>query len=289
MDSDDFAKTARRLRVAVVVLDGTADEYWGSLCRNSGLRSPAAVHEYGELQALLDRDETDCLFFSVRARNIPAVGHAARALRGGFLGRDPFLPLLVAVEHPTGDDLRDLAGGGIDAVLLKPLTPAAILERLNFLTDHRLGFVVTADYIGPDRRRGQRAAATTGFPSLTEVPNSLLDRRISESASPMYCKLREKAWAEIRRRRLDCYAEALSALGARTLPTMAGDDESADARHLARLLADAGNWLSRAGVSTLAENAAGLARDLSAARGGSGLGGLRTGLESLCRDLRAAE
>lgn len=61
-------------------------------------------------------------------------------------------------------------GSGADVLVAAPISPSLILDRIEALVHSRKPFVITSDYIGPDRRfpddRGNEI-------EVVEVPNSL--------------------------------------------------------------------------------------------------------------------
>ena len=95
-----------------------------------------------------------------------------REIRHGKLGSNPFLLILGSIEHPTPEMVRNVLNAGLDDLLVKPLSLDVIVSRLKNLATARKPFVVTFDYIGPDRRNGKREGE--GAPTdLIEVPNPL--------------------------------------------------------------------------------------------------------------------
>ena len=109
-----------------------------------------------------------------------------------------------------------------------------IYERLLFLLNHRKPFVVTADYIGPDRRRKQREG--TQLVPLIEVPNPLAKAR-DNIAYPEFLKQVKQFSLEINHQKLERYAYQVSWLAERIVPGYRGNmiGEEMDA-HVDRLL-----------------------------------------------------
>ena len=72
------------------------------------------------------------------------------------IGTNPFI-FMVCIAHSGGTDLvRTCIDGGIDDLILAPISAASISTRISALANGRKPFVVTRDYIGPDRRRSER-------------------------------------------------------------------------------------------------------------------------------------
>src|SRR3546814_1821103 len=62
------------------------------------------------------------------------------------------------------------------SLLVKPLSTRIILDRIETVALHRKPFVVTSDYIGPDRRKAV-ARRDSNVP-LIEVPNPLREKML---------------------------------------------------------------------------------------------------------------
>lgn len=91
-------------------------------------------------------------------------------LRNNRIGKNPFVPVIVTIWEPTREVVQRVASSGTDDVLLKPISPAQIFERIHALVTNRKPFVVTSDYIGPDRRKDPQRGSQ--IPTI-EVPNTL--------------------------------------------------------------------------------------------------------------------
>lgn len=102
-------------------------------------------------------------------------------LRHNRLGKNPFVPVIVTIWEPTREVVQRVASSGTDDVLVKPISPAQVFERINALINNRKPFVVTSDYIGPDRRKNPRRGQQT--PTIS-VPNTLRAKVRGERLSP---------------------------------------------------------------------------------------------------------
>ncbi|MEG3618874.1 response regulator [Magnetovibrio sp. PR-2] len=96
-------------------------------------------------------------------------------------GTNPFLVTMALTENPSVDVVRKVVNSGADDVLLKPVSVKQILDRLGGLSKNRKGFVVTTDYIGPDRRKNGARPGTQEIP-VFNVPNPLLYKRSDSKA-----------------------------------------------------------------------------------------------------------
>jgi len=133
----------------------------------TNLREFASMQGFADEIAVTQPD----LIFADLALPDGDVCEAVRALRHGKLGSNPFLPVIFTTWNSDQGTIRRAVDAGADDVLLKPVSIKTLVERIEVLAHARKPFVVTADYIGPDRRK----AADRGESSipLIEPPNVL--------------------------------------------------------------------------------------------------------------------
>lgn len=93
-----------------------------------------------------------------------------RALRNEPNVPNPFSCLIVTTWAPTPALLTRVTNTGADDLLLKPVSPKQVQDRVASLIELRKGFVVTADYTGPDRRKSPREGAQV---PVLDAPNTL--------------------------------------------------------------------------------------------------------------------
>lgn len=94
-----------------------------------------------------------------------------RQVRHVEIGKNPFIAIITLV--PAADEalIRKAINSGTDDILVTPITAGKLMDRISKMTRERKPFVVTADYIGPDRRTGHRPG-TQQIPRI-QVPNPL--------------------------------------------------------------------------------------------------------------------
>jgi DNA-binding NarL/FixJ family response regulator len=131
------------------------------------------LHEFETLEnfaALWKKAQPDLIFMDAA---MPGGDPAAivQALRHDELELNPFIPVIIATWDASRQVVHRIIDCGADDVLVKPLSTQAICGRIQALANGRKPFVVTADYIGPDRRGSARSQ--DGDPALLLVPNPL--------------------------------------------------------------------------------------------------------------------
>ena len=93
-----------------------------------------------------------------------------QSLRQGVTGTNPFAVVVLTTWRREGSLINQVINSGADDLLARPFSVALLNERLRQHVEHRKGFVVTCDYVGPDRRRDPRPDDKN---ELMDVPNSL--------------------------------------------------------------------------------------------------------------------
>lgn len=137
---------------------------------NVGIRAITEANTFLAAHKACEEGEHDFLILNQEIESNDA-SYILRELRSGKLGRDPFVVsvmLLASREEPL---VRAAMDSGPDDLLLIPFAPDQLMNRLKVLVERRKPFVVTHDYIGPDRR----SSARPGVPSATQfqVPNPM--------------------------------------------------------------------------------------------------------------------
>lgn len=98
-------------------------------------------------------------------------GPLIRDIRLGAAHAHPF-PLVLTLAHQQNEsDLRALIDCGPDAIVLTPVSIADLFSKIERLAAGRKPFIITRNYVGPDRRTGLREGA--GQPRVVDAPNPL--------------------------------------------------------------------------------------------------------------------
>ncbi len=98
-----------------------------------------------------------------------------RSIRHNEIGNNPFIAIIAVTWDPTAVTINRVANSGADFILAAPFSPQQLLDRINSLVHNRIPYIVTSDYIGPDRRYKSREASKI---PLIDVPNSLREKAI---------------------------------------------------------------------------------------------------------------
>jgi DNA-binding response OmpR family regulator len=91
-------------------------------------------------------------------------------MRQGGAGYNPFVVIIATAWEKTTSLINKVVSSGADDLLLRPFSTALLGQRIEAHIERRKGFVITTDYVGPDRRTDSARASNA---ELFEPPNSL--------------------------------------------------------------------------------------------------------------------
>lgn len=91
-------------------------------------------------------------------------------LRQGVSIYNPFIVIIVTAWEQTNALVSRVLNSGADDLLLRPFSTTTLSIRIRSHIERRKGFVITSEYIGPDRRRDTSRGPNS---NLFEPPNSL--------------------------------------------------------------------------------------------------------------------
>ncbi|TGY87432.1 response regulator receiver protein [Marinicauda algicola] len=135
-----------------------------------GFRDIESIGSLAELRRRLDEKPCHLLIVET-AQNEAEVFRLVRAIRSGEVATNPFLAILLTCWARDGGVLKQAIGCGADDVIIRPFSTAFAEERIRTLVKARKPFIVTSDYIGPDRRRDSNR--DSGSVKPIEAPNTL--------------------------------------------------------------------------------------------------------------------
>lgn len=142
-----------------------------------------------------------------------------REVRCGNVHKDPFLVALLVVTRADEPHIRLAMNSGADDILLVPFSPDQLMQRMAIIHQRRKPFVVTHDYIGPDRRRGVRPGESSA--ATFAIPNPYLARS-SGMPDERYAVQMQSAMVALGRARVGSLAKAAE-WELRTICTMSSD------------------------------------------------------------------
>ncbi len=138
-----------------------------------GFRAITDTASYVKLHDLIEQDSVDLLITASTLED-NATSYLVQETRHHRLGSNPFVVVIMLLANAEPASVRQGIDSGADDLLLMPVAPEQLMARIDKLATLRKPFVVTHDYVGPDRR-GKNRMFEHSAPTLP-VPNPLRAR-----------------------------------------------------------------------------------------------------------------
>ena len=134
-----------------------------------GFRRTETVSSLEAMIEVIQRQPPDLVLADTQGAADELCG-AVQQLRQGAAGYNPFIVIIVTAWEKSSALISKVVNSGADDLLLRPFSTALLGARIEAHIERRKGFVITTDYVGPDRRRD---ASRSGDTELFDPPNSL--------------------------------------------------------------------------------------------------------------------
>jgi len=148
------------------------------------------------------------------------VSELITAARHGEAGGNPFLGVVVTGPDNKSPDAGFIMRHGAEEFITPPFAAAGLLRCLETLIGSRKPFVVTSDYVGPDRRGGEGRASLI---PLLDVPNTLREKIGGTYDADAATRAIAAMMAEINIQKLQRHVEKVGLLINRVAPDMMVD------------------------------------------------------------------
>ena len=159
----------RALQVLVVDKEGNTRRLLRGILGRLGLDKVTDFADTTDVTAAMTATPPDLLFIDADAPETDGL-RFTQMLRHSQAPMNPFLSVIAMTWQPTQPLLMRFTASGADDLMAKPFSAKQVHDRLINLIENRKSFVVTADYIGPDRRRQPREGIQI---PLFNVPNTM--------------------------------------------------------------------------------------------------------------------
>lgn len=156
------------------------------------------------------------------------------AIRHNELGTNPFICIIAVAWSPRQQLVSKVVNSGADLLVAAPISPSLILDRISSLVHSRKPFVVTSDYVGPDRRLTNERGEESEVP-LIDVPNSLRDKALGQFDPKRIQREIEATRASINGQKIERQAHQVTYLADLITHEFSKDPENIDSRRLANL------------------------------------------------------
>lgn len=117
-----------------------------------GFRAIESISSTAELKRLIGEEAPHLLVLETSDHEAE-IFRMVRAIRAGELSNNPFAAIVLTSWKRDTAIVQNAIGCGADDVIIRPFSTSFAEDRIRTLIRARKPFVVTSDYIGPDRRR----------------------------------------------------------------------------------------------------------------------------------------
>ncbi len=155
------------------------------------------------VESAVEQGEVDLLIWDTSCAG-GDVCKLTQDIRYHRLGKNPFLPIITMVTDATPLNIRKVMDSGPDDLVVKPISTGFLFTRIMGIVERKRLFLVTSDYIGPDRRNKIREEADAQY--TMEVPNPLRDRATGVENSGELQKTIDEATRKLNDRKMGQHA-----------------------------------------------------------------------------------
>jgi DNA-binding response OmpR family regulator len=164
-----FTPGNEKSRTLVALPDAASRKSIRKIIQEAGYTHCREVASLPDLEEKLGAGEVDLLVTTLNDRGWDC-GSLIQHVRQGHLG-NPFLLVMMLLDEPSPSVVNRVVNCGADDLLLAPWLDRLVLGRLETLLHSRKRFLVTHDYVGPERRSQARPGANSA-PTI-DVPNPM--------------------------------------------------------------------------------------------------------------------
>lgn len=144
---------------------------------NSGFRNIALGKSLKDMSSYLKAGMPDLMICGTQFTD-GELSPRIHKMRHNQWGSNPFTPIITVANEPNPKLVKAVIESGADDLIVQPISTQKLLDRINFLIENRKQFVVTTDYVGPDRR-GKDHGDGKEIPRI-DVPNPLRNKVTGE-------------------------------------------------------------------------------------------------------------
>lgn len=163
-------KNMEKVVAFVAMSDEASARDVAGMLNRAGVVQVTTQTNLGVLRSLMTETTPDLIVLGADVS--PDVFDFVRDIRHSKLGNNPFLMITTLVDNDQIAAVKKAMQAGTDDIIVKPLKEDALLQRLRRVTVNRQAFVVTSDYLGPDRRAKNRPSSIRRI----QVLNTMLEK-----------------------------------------------------------------------------------------------------------------
>jgi len=183
----------------------------------AGFKDIQETDKAAEVHAKIVNNELDLIISDYRLSDGEICPVTYRA-RHSMIGNNPFIVAITLLTTSDKEMVNRAINSGTDAILLKPVDPDLLLDRIAQLANARKRYVITHDYIGPDKRKRDEMTPAGTPPPQMDVPNAVRGRGTSKSDARMFDRSVEVACRQLNELKLTQLAQQIDQIANRIIP-----------------------------------------------------------------------
>lgn len=234
------------LRTLVALPDAIARKGLRKTLVNEGMLHCREVAEMPVLLEKIHQSDVDLLITTFNEQWDSA--DVIRKVRHSALGSNPFMVIIVLLDKPDPAVVGKVVNAGADDLLLPPWLGQLVIERLDNFAKGRKPFLITHDYIGPERRNVARQEGGLVSPTM-DVPNPVQWLNDGNADRAAFRKKIETALEAVNLRKIKSVGGQLRWLADRTVEQYAKGGQSAIQPNILSLL-EASDEMARRAANT---------------------------------------
>ena len=222
--------------------------------QNAGFRRLTTTQKISDLESSLNTDSLDLIICDAELSG-GNICDLVRRVRQGELGNNPFVKFLIMLSSAEVSAVEKIIDCGIDDLLVRPITAGDLQKRISHMMRDRKPFVITFDYIGPDRRAKPRPGSQEA--TKIEVPNILQHKIKPDFKQHLLSKQISQAREIIKEKQIERQAHQISYRAEKAIEAVTNSQSIAQAQsmkvHLGQLVLVAENILPSLAGSAYAQ------------------------------------
>lgn len=151
------------------------------LLNQIGFKNIIELSNFVKIHQIVNEEEVDLIIANTNIADF-FVGQVFKEMRHSLKSITTFAVTVLLCQQADHDYLHKVIDCGPDDVVLMPFSPQQLIDRVKNFTERRKPFIVTYNYVGPDRRKAPRTDGGEVIP-LVDVPN-LLQARARSGSNP---------------------------------------------------------------------------------------------------------
>jgi len=209
----------QNIKVVIADHDIAARHKVKSNLYTQGFRDFKDIGTFQDLEQAIFKEMPDLLIADFRLPGGGVCDLCYRIRHHDFEG-NPFVPIVVTADNVDIEIVKKVVNSGADHFLVKPWPDLEMDERIKTLIYKRKPFVVTTDYLGPDRRTKLRDGENSA-PSLV-VPNVLKAKLVDGTSAEVFQAQVDQATHAVNDHKIASHVDQILWLTNKILPVYSG-------------------------------------------------------------------